>query len=98
MRYPFIPQAGVGAPAIVALIQFGLVSQGYPPLLGSDALAPPRGPLDEQRHDELAVRHEKLKAFFEMGTLYTMIAGILNVFAMYDACLGPAFVRPAAHR
>lgn len=33
-------------------------------------------------HEELAIR-------FEMGTLYTVIAGLLNVLAIWDACAGP---------
>jgi hypothetical protein len=30
-----------------------------------------------------------LPRYFEMGTVYTMIAGLLNVLAIYDACCGP---------
>ena len=30
-----------------------------------------------------------------MGVLYTMIAGILNFFAIWDACAGPAPAEPA---
>jgi hypothetical protein len=31
---------------------------------------------------------------FELGTLYTMIAGLLNVLAIFDAYGGPAFPEP----
>ena len=30
-----------------------------------------------------------LPPYFEMGTVYTMIAGLLNILAIYDACCGP---------
>jgi hypothetical protein len=31
---------------------------------------------------------------FEFGTAYTMIAGLLNILAMYDAWGGPVFAEP----
>ncbi len=95
MRYPFLLQIGVGGPSLPAVVQGLLAKNNLPPLFGSTFMAPPRGQLAEQVHDELAVRHEMLKGYFELGTLYTMIAGILNFFAIYDAYYGPAFpVRP----
>ncbi len=33
--------------------------------------------------------HERLHRYFDLGTAYTMIAGLLNVLAIYDACCGP---------
>jgi len=36
--------------------------------------------------DELNLR---LAAYFELGTVYTMIAGLLNILVIYDACCGP---------
>ncbi|HEY6564532.1 MAG TPA: DUF6677 family protein, partial [Pirellulaceae bacterium] len=96
MRYPFFLQMGVGLPVFPALVQAYRVSHDLPPLFGNEFLAPPRGPIQEQRHDALAMRHEKLKSFFELGTLFTMIAGILNVFAIYDARYGPAYPPPTA--
>jgi hypothetical protein len=32
-----------------------------------------------------------LNRYFEFGTVYTMIAGLLNVLAIYDAWGGPVF-------
>jgi hypothetical protein len=38
--------------------------------------------------DELNLR---LAVYFELGTVYTMIAGLLNILAIYDAWGGPVF-------
>ncbi len=39
--------------------------------------------------DELAWWNKSLYRYFELGTVYTMIAGLLNVLAIYDAFAGP---------
>ncbi len=41
---------------------------------------------DQPTLDEL---HKKLHRYFDVGTAYTMIAGLLNVLAIYDAWGGP---------
>jgi hypothetical protein len=55
-------------------------------------------PLQDQRANELAGEssdldraHKELGGRFELGVLYTMIAGLLNILAMYDAYEGPAY-------
>ncbi len=55
-------------------------------------------PLQDQRSNELAGEssdldraHKELGGRFELGVLYTMIAGLLNILAMYDAYEGPAY-------
>jgi hypothetical protein len=40
--------------------------------------------------DELDLINKQLHRFFELGTVYTMIAGLLNILAIYDAWGGPA--------
>ncbi len=52
----------------------------------------------EQEPDELAYWHRQLKGKFELGTLYTMVAGLLNVLAIYDAYAGPVFISPEEKR
>lgn len=52
----------------------------------------PGGPFSHTVDDELSVWHADLKTNFELGTLYTMIAGLLNILAIYDAYAGPAFM------
>ena len=41
------------------------------------------------RGDELSLWQRRLGRWFELGTLYTMLAGMLNVLAVYDAFAGP---------
>ena len=36
-----------------------------------------------------------LGRYFELATTLTMIAGLLNVLAIYDAFAGPVVIRPA---
>ena len=43
--------------------------------------------------DELDQLHYRMGRDFEFGTVYTMVAGLLNVLVIYDAWAGPAFVR-----
>lgn len=92
-RWQFVFQAGVGLPAMPALVQNRRVMRGEEPLV-ADILAPPRQPVEPRRADHLASWHQTLGADFELGTLYTMIAGLLNVLAIYDAYAGPLL--PAA--
>ena len=49
---------------------------------------------DDQLHDW----HSKLKGRYELGTLFTMIAGLLNILAIFDAYGGPAFMDPEAQK
>lgn len=92
-RWQFVFQAGVGLPAMPALVQNRRVMRGEQPLM-TDMFAPPRQPVEARRRDELASWHEKLGSKFELGTLYTMIAGLLNVLAIYDAYAGPLVPAP----
>ena len=54
--------------------------------------------IDKKKGDientELNRRHNSLRRFFELGTVYTMIAGLLNILAIYDAWGGPVIVEP----
>jgi hypothetical protein len=42
----------------------------------------------------LSTLNYHLHRFFELGTVYTMIAGLLNVLAIYDAWGGPFWAEP----
>jgi hypothetical protein len=44
--------------------------------------------------DELSDWHMKYHMFFELGTLDTVVAGLLNVLAIYDAFAGPVIAHP----
>ena len=58
-------------------------------------MAPPAGPVYQNDPDTLGRWHFDYKHFFELGTLYTVIAGMLNFLAIYDAFCGPAILTPA---
>ena len=51
-------------------------------------------PSHQNGGDTLAKWHDELKGFFEIASLYTMIAGLLNMLAVYDAYAGPVFPQP----
>ncbi|QDV84680.1 DUF6677 family protein [Stieleria magnilauensis] len=99
-RWHYILQAGVGAAALPALIQGnrmrkmtdkGVTSRSYEPLWGG-FMAPPHRPVIEDRTDEVSAWYATYGAGYEMGTWYTMIAGLLNILVIYDAYAGPLAV------
>ena len=55
-------------------------------------MAPPAGPIYEAEPDTLAMWHFDYKHMFEIGVLYTLVAGLLNLLAVYDAFCGPAII------
>lgn len=90
-RLYFLCQLGMGLPTFPAVIQASRVRNGKEPLWGG-FMAPPRtGPPreDAPTHLSLDELHRRLHMYFELGTLYTAIAGLLNVLAIYDAWAGP---------
>lgn len=64
------------------------------PTLKDGLMAPPAGPFLEMDQDVLGRWHVELKHFFEIGTYYTVIAGLLNLLVIYDALVGPAIMTP----
>jgi len=51
-------------------------------------------PLRDDRQNgptELEIANDYLGRYFDLGTLFTMVAGLLNVLAIYDALEGPAY-------
>lgn len=91
MRLAFIPQSCVGIMALSALKQ-ARHPQDATESIASTAFAPP------QRHGEERTRPNQptandlwgtLHSWFEIGTLYTMVAGMLNLLAIFDAIGGP---------
>ena len=87
-RWQFIGQFFLGSVAVPAIVQNRALrsqqQQGATVnLLWSGFLAPPTSTreLNDWNHD--------YHSFFQMGTLYTLVAGLLNLFAIYDAYGGP---------
>ncbi len=91
-RWQYFCQLGVGLPALPALVQARRVATGGAPLFRG-IMAPPRYE-SFNGVDDLSQWHLDYKLLFELGTLYTMIAGLLNVLAIYDAYAGPVLVSP----
>ena len=98
-RYYFFPQACVGIGVVPAVLQAARVSEGSPPMLGG-FMAPPylprpgaAAPLRPGNHgptlDQIVA---KIPDHFEMGTIYTVVAGLLNLLAIFDALEGPVFI------
>ena len=101
--WPFLCQSGIGAVAIPGWIERARYLADKGPLLSS-TLYPPVGPeraqrdppisIDESgnqvRHpDGAAKRRYDLGFRFEVGMVYTVIAGLLNLLVVYDAHSGP---------
>ena len=55
-------------------------------------MAPPSGPKLARGNDALSKWHFDYRHDFEMGTLFTVVAGLLNLMAIYDAFVGPAIL------
>lgn len=87
-RWQYVCQVATGLPALPALVQTLRVRAGKP-VLFNGLMAPPQV-IDGQC--QLAQWHRDYHLFFELGTLYTMIAGLLNVLAIYDAYAGPVVI------
>jgi hypothetical protein len=98
-RWPFAMQIGVGLPASPAVVQLlsrppqdrepGAVP---PPAILGGWMAPP------DTRDELNLWNRELGTRYDLALLYTVIAGLLNWLAIYDAAAGPAFSEPAEEK
>lgn len=87
------------------LVHGQTVSEGYaqrlagtdPDVLATDFRRQPGGRLryePRQPGGQLSLWHQRLGRFFDIGTLYTLLAGLLNLLVVYDAWAGP--MRPVA--
>jgi hypothetical protein len=87
-RWQYPLQLGAGLPAMPAILQSVLVRRAQEPILGG-LMAPPSSA------EELSDWHKTLNMRFELGTLYTMVAGLLNILAIWDAWGGPVLSEPS---
>jgi hypothetical protein len=88
IRLPYYCQFPVGIPALPALFRMNAVQDMNKDVFDrSNWYAPPR----DRR--ELHAIHKELNRFFELARLFTSVAGLLNVLAIYDAIKGPAYAR-----
>lgn len=62
--------------------------------LADGFMAPPAGNVYLNQTDVLAMWTSETQHGFEIGTLYTIVAGLLNILAIYDAYAGPVLPVP----
>ncbi|MBQ7814839.1 MAG: hypothetical protein IJ387_10150 [Thermoguttaceae bacterium] len=90
-RLYFVPQAAVGAVAIPAYLQARNLSDGDGGVL-STAFAPPRLPSESSTRPNQPSAAEiaaNLHSWLDAGTIFTVVAGLLNLLAIFDAAGGP---------
>lgn len=90
-RWHYFCQLGMGLPALPALIQASRASADKPTWWGG-FMAPPRLTEEPGHHLDRPTEstlHLHLNRFFELGTVFTMVAGLLNILAIFDAWDGP---------
>ncbi len=64
------------------------------PTLKDGFMAPPAGPVIQDTRDTLGMWHYDMKHKYDIGTLYCIVAGLLNLLIVYDAFCGPAILSP----
>ncbi len=79
----YIGQFFVGLAALPALIQGTLSYLGHEHILW--------GFMAEPHQNVINGLHPRLGKLVEVGTIYTTVAGLLNILAIYDAYAGPAY-------
>jgi hypothetical protein len=83
-RWHFAGQVWIGIAAWPAIMQF----YGWPVPFWPELQRPPNFD-DEQRINEFMTRSDKTP---DLGWVYTVVAGMLNILVIYDAIMGPAFI------
>ena len=98
-RWHYFLQSGMGIAALPAIAQAnhlrdftdprtGWTRDDYKPRWGG-FMAPPHRPVFDESTDEVSAWYARYGAGYEMGTWFTMIAGLLNILVIYDAYAGP---------
>src|SRR5262249_37006271 len=88
-RVPFLGQFWVGVAAWPAVYQYWFYDERLDekrpdPLFGYFMRTP-----SEEKANELQNTGDKT---WDLGWVYTVIAGVLNLMVIYDALVGPAFI------
>jgi hypothetical protein len=102
LRLYYLSQIGVGLPAMPALLQAYRMNNKKE-VLWSGFMAPPR-PVSVLPNDPNAgqpTAHDLnylLNRSLELATIFTAVAGLLNVLVIYDAWAGPVVMQPPAKK
>jgi hypothetical protein len=100
-RWQYWCQLGVGLPSTPMLVQRHRMLNKQEVLWESRFMAPPRKKATQWKDDsgnwstqpnELAMWTVKYHPLFELGTVYTVVAGLLNVLVICDAAGGPLVI------
>jgi hypothetical protein len=93
-RWHYLLQMGIGLPAMPAIVQAARVNSGKLPWGGPNGWMAPPGEVSSGQFDRLALWHAETTRFFDIGTVYTVVAGLLNLLVIYDAYAGPVIAQP----
>jgi hypothetical protein len=101
-RLPYLCQIGAGLVAMPAMIQANRMSNNRQVWFGG-FMAPPRMPITKEDDPNISQPtaselHRQLARYFELAGFFTMVAGLLNILAIYDAYAGPVAVVPASKK
>ena len=83
-RFQFVGQFPIGMAAWPAVYQYKVYEE-------RDAKPPLEGWMRAPSMDEVNKLHRDGDKTWDLGWVYTVIAGVLNVLVIYDALAGPAF-------
>lgn len=108
-RWPFLGQAGIGTVAIPAIIERQRYLANKPELFGGWFRPPLKAGMQIEpskdssenlvyHPNELAKWNYEKGFAYELGTIYTVIAGLLNVLAIFDAYSGPLVPAPVPEK
>ena len=98
-RLYFIPQALNAVIAVPAFIQAKLVKGGKDPLWNG-AFAPPALASDKREKETVIHRPSlnelllRLHSWFDLGSIFLAVAGLLNLLVIFDALWGPSWILP----
>jgi hypothetical protein len=84
-RFQFVGQFPIGMAAWPAIYQYAVFEKH------TDADAPLQGWMRAPDLDEINRLNRDSDKTWDLGWVYTVIAGVLNVLVIYDALAGPAF-------
>jgi hypothetical protein len=84
-RPQFLGQFWMGMVVWPAIVQYNFVEPNTPhPLFGTFMRTP--------KIEDLNAVHTSRDKLIDLGWVYTVIAGVLNILVIYDALAGPAFL------
>jgi hypothetical protein len=90
-RLQYFTQVAVGLPALPAAVQAVRTRPIEFPVYERFMVPPDLGQHERDIPSELDRLMKRMHRYWELGTYFTVIAGLLNILAIYDAWGGPAY-------